>query len=424
MRRSTRWEPIDSFVGSEALVNAFWERAQTNGRDINDMSLFKAGETFHPVGPPSMYPFIVNLPEYLFTSTSERPKRKSTNDVSASDLIRSPNISAMAGTSRTSEKRRRLSPDPLDLPPKQRKRSRNDPTQHSPNTQPATPAQDLGGLSLSHPPRSQTRGELASKTTPGHAQRKTRAASPEVIPDSDEEMNLSPSLINYLRSEPSFKSSATAELPDPIQTNEFPAVDKPYQSPTESQPCETIPAHRAREANPLVKRMDFTGLEDVSDAISAKKRALGSQSAVPSSSKASSPTKRAKPGPGRSSSGLLKPQKSTSSLLTFEKGSLKSIKGKYSNDLAIDFTEEKNDPGDAENSGPSPPADSSIPERPLSGEELLAIAGLGSNNTENLSDFEDERVDVQTELKSKPETSAAVETKDQDNPASNIDNAR
>jgi hypothetical protein len=34
------------------MVHAFWERANPGGRDINDMSLFKAGEKFLPIGPP------------------------------------------------------------------------------------------------------------------------------------------------------------------------------------------------------------------------------------------------------------------------------------------------------------------------------------------------------------------------------------
>lgn len=37
------------------MVDAFWERANTGGRDINDMSLFNVGEKFLPVGPPRRY---------------------------------------------------------------------------------------------------------------------------------------------------------------------------------------------------------------------------------------------------------------------------------------------------------------------------------------------------------------------------------
>jgi len=41
------------------MVDAFWERANTGGRDINDMSLFNAGEKFLPVGPPRRYFLLV-----------------------------------------------------------------------------------------------------------------------------------------------------------------------------------------------------------------------------------------------------------------------------------------------------------------------------------------------------------------------------
>jgi hypothetical protein len=39
------WEPVESFEGSEDLINHFWERANVGG--------FKAGEEFLPTGPPS-----------------------------------------------------------------------------------------------------------------------------------------------------------------------------------------------------------------------------------------------------------------------------------------------------------------------------------------------------------------------------------
>lgn len=59
------WEPIESFQGSEHMISAFWERANIGGRNVNDMTQFKAGEVFIPVGPPpspyelSAFPFVV-----------------------------------------------------------------------------------------------------------------------------------------------------------------------------------------------------------------------------------------------------------------------------------------------------------------------------------------------------------------------------
>ncbi|KAH9935030.1 uncharacterized protein B0H18DRAFT_496254 [Fomitopsis serialis] len=47
------WEPPDSFRGgSEHFIQNFWTRANTDGRDWQDLSMFKAGEEFFPQGPP------------------------------------------------------------------------------------------------------------------------------------------------------------------------------------------------------------------------------------------------------------------------------------------------------------------------------------------------------------------------------------
>jgi len=48
------WEPADNFTGTDTIEN-FWRKADTDGRDIKDMSLFKTGEHFLPIGPPRAY---------------------------------------------------------------------------------------------------------------------------------------------------------------------------------------------------------------------------------------------------------------------------------------------------------------------------------------------------------------------------------
>jgi len=50
-----RWEPLDSFNGSEHFVSGFWQRSSAGGRNVDDMTQFEAGETFHAVGPPSAF---------------------------------------------------------------------------------------------------------------------------------------------------------------------------------------------------------------------------------------------------------------------------------------------------------------------------------------------------------------------------------
>lgn len=51
---SFSWEPPTSFSqGTDhPMITQFWERVGTGGRDIKDISLFKTGEEFFPVGPP------------------------------------------------------------------------------------------------------------------------------------------------------------------------------------------------------------------------------------------------------------------------------------------------------------------------------------------------------------------------------------
>ncbi|KAJ4487863.1 hypothetical protein J3R30DRAFT_3400518 [Lentinula aciculospora] len=48
------WEPVKSFKGSEHFIETFWQRASKtlNGRDIEDLNVFKIGEEFFPIGPP------------------------------------------------------------------------------------------------------------------------------------------------------------------------------------------------------------------------------------------------------------------------------------------------------------------------------------------------------------------------------------
>jgi hypothetical protein len=63
------WEPVESFEGSENLIDQFWARADTAGRDTKDLNLFKPGEEFFAVGPPRMSSN--NLITELFTALTK-----------------------------------------------------------------------------------------------------------------------------------------------------------------------------------------------------------------------------------------------------------------------------------------------------------------------------------------------------------------
>lgn len=189
-------------------------------------------------------------------------------------------------------------------------------------------------------------------------------------------------------------------LVDPPQPQSFtePSTEPPTQdivdlslendaNQTPSEPIQdeaaspnTLPSHRARTANPLVKMVDdFAALDG---AISVKARLQGrngTSSETPVAGPSSSPTRKSgrKPGPGRSSAGIV--AKNTSSLLTFEKGALKTVKGK--------FTAPVEEEDKAEGSSGDVPM---IPAVPPTSDELLRLGGFDVSAAEALDDFEDE----------------------------------
>ncbi len=81
-----RWEPIDSFAESEQLLEDFWKNSSTNGRDLNDMSLFRSGESFQRTGPPRTpfsLAFFSNDPTFAAGHT-----RRSTGDLTSKPLLK------------------------------------------------------------------------------------------------------------------------------------------------------------------------------------------------------------------------------------------------------------------------------------------------------------------------------------------------
>lgn len=151
-----------------------------------------------------------------------------------------------------------------------------------------------------------------------------------------------------------------------------------------------IPAHRDRQANPLVKVADDPSLTHIEGTIATKAYAAGRVPNNPSSStgprSTETPQKRVKPGPGRDSAGLLKP-KVHSSLLTAEKGTLKTIKGKYANIEVVATSSQKEETMKADAD-----TDDTHKAIPPSGQELLQLAGLDSQAADTLADFEDDTI--------------------------------
>ena len=159
------------------------------------------------------------------------------------------------------------------------------------------------------------------------------------------------------------------------------------------------PQHRHRAANPRVRMMDINELPDapgekvdhMENAISAKAKFAGGEPkppSEPSSSKHQS-AKRRKPGPGRSSHGFTSPQDDT---LVNDENPLPP---------ATDVDE---DMGEGEEvQSPSQSGE-------ITKEELMGLVGLKEDEANNLPDFNDEPMDVETEVVQTTVTEITVES--------------
>lgn len=179
----------------------------------------------------------------------------------------------------------------------------------------------------------------------------------------------------------------------------------------ESQRDSPLPPHRARVANPRIKLIDTTTPDTIGkqSRITAKARLISVQTTdSPSTSGSSGVVKRgSKPGPGRSSAGLVG-TKNRSSLLTATKGALKSVKGKFAGTtVERDQTEEIEEASAAHGRTQEDKllitswSDDNLavdkdhqvsnpqPDLPPSGDELLKLAGL-QTDMETLPDYEDD----------------------------------
>ncbi|KAF8911002.1 hypothetical protein CPB84DRAFT_1073406 [Gymnopilus junonius] len=342
------WEPIESFVGSEHIVEAFWKRIQT-GRDVEDLSQFKAGESFRPVGPP------------------KRPKGKLSASALSTKLSPGEGPSNSKPDSETSHKRRRESPEIIEITDWSPIRPRGTEPKQPPTVPEAQNAKiiDKPGKIF------KKSNEKVLPSTSSHKKRRTRSPSIEIIPDSDEEVlpsiqHLSPQILPV---------DSSRRQPPRRNGNKLPTSRADANALPEEQSSSNVPLHQIRKDNPLVKMVDFDpGM--MASAIPAKAYATNRSNGASTSSLA---PKRTRPGPGRSSVNLLK-----SSLLTAEKGILKTVKGKYSKaekNQAVSAPIDQMEARTEENN--------TVPQAPPSAEELLELAGLDVQAAESLPDFEE-----------------------------------
>lgn len=291
--------------------------------------------------------------------------------------------------SKAAGKRRRTSPEPETSPNRAQKRTR---------ANQATVVSPLSSPNQREKQPQNSPGEAQSASVAGRLRSRNkiqRPPSPEVIPDSDEETNgLQMGYLSSGHFTPKTKPNLTHV--DASSSLNF------------TKEGVKIPAHRDRQANPLVKVADDPSLTHIEGTISTKAYAASRVPNNPSSStdarSTETPQKRVKPGPGRDSAGLLKP-KVHSSLLTAEKGTLKTIKGKYANSKIVATSSQKEEPMKVDAD-----MDNTDKEIPPSGQELLQLAGLDSQTADTVTDFEDDTIQGSHASPLQVSTSEALDT--------------
>lgn len=223
------------------------------------------------------------------------------------------------------------------------------------------------------------------ESTPPSKRQSTRRRKPspeEVVPDSDEEaaqlMKVDDSQASSPRSVRDEYGFGSASPPVPSNPTTFdPLFDE--------DPDGQIPAHRLKEQNPRVKNFKDPALSMHKGQLSAKSRAVGP---IGSSARNTDSSTSQRPGPGRSSSGMIK--KPAASLLTASKGSLKSIKGTHARSTRqAQKQEESHHVASEEKEATRSNVECVLHEEPPTAQELLDLAGFDEKSAEALPAFED-----------------------------------
>ena len=179
------------------------------------------------------------------------------------------------------------------------------------------------------------------------------------------------------------EARSPSDIPNPPDNSDKAASATPPLQPFR---VPKTPQHRHRAANPRVRPMEIDELPDapggkvdnMENAISAKAKFAGGgrKPSSEASSNKSQPAKRRKPGPGQSSHGLISSQDDT---LVNDENLLPPV---------TDIDDDVDGDGD-----PDPSHGGEITRN-----ELMDMVGLKENEVDNLPDFNDEPMDIETEV--------------------------
>ncbi|KAI0748119.1 hypothetical protein C8Q80DRAFT_718172 [Daedaleopsis nitida] len=332
------WEPYTSFKGgSEHFIQQFWDRVTTDGRDPEHLAEFKLNEEFYPSGPPrkSSSQSSCYLSAQYFSGRKKGKKEQSNEEEKEAlpdvEIVDSENevhsIIDIQAPPAPKLKRRRSSVG-VEAEATAPKRKRKGP--------PGIRASEMQFLETSindSHPTPKRRGEssqtrAAAPTAgyePEHASSSRRSSTRKRGLPANTPRQSSPSSDELLLGPVEKKKTRHRSRKEASPTENAMAVDDNPPSlfaPSKYPPLPRNLAHRARTAR--VKQTDDPNLTETQGAIAVKAQFMkrtNRESAAEASSSRPARVAASRPGPGRSSSGLV-----GGSLLTSQNGELTVVK--------------------------------------------------------------------------------------------------
>lgn len=439
-----RWEPVQSFKGSEHFIDDFWKNADLNGKDHEDSSDWVREEVVHrlagkitpsashssrahlasgrrtsarirresqrepsPQGEESEVESILDQEKQESERSSPPPPSKrgrASRKTVMSLSKKSARGKAAASKSESSQRK------PTSAVSLKKRKATEEADESEPEDDEEAPKEPAVVVSMKIGPPSKKKRQLKKRFT--GADKPTTNDPPHQDPETQPPEN------DATSTPKGSPAPVIAETPvrRQVQAGQFGSLSQEARSPSDipnppdhsdkatsaTPPPRPVrvpktPQHRHRAANPRVRPMNMDELPDapgekvdhMEKAISTKAKLAGGErmSSAEASSNKRQPTKKKKPGPGRSSHGLASSQDDT---LVNDENLLPPT-------TVLDEDMEEGD----EN---QPPQGGEITR-----EELMDMVGLREDESSNLPDFNDELMDVETEVVQTTVTEITVE---------------